>query len=451
MLILDTLDLPAIDEGPVEQAHRIRSNVANCAHWRSRLAALRSAGDLSPFLEQCRIAIPAYRQVSMSSMAVWNSTPWADRRQHSRCPSLFRSNVSGDDGYPVHTSGTTGAPMEIVLDEASYFQACEGYTNEFRIWEASEGPLFEPGAPAILMVTNKSHRSRIVFPMVSARGSIFRRLVVGRSVDEDRGLLREIASFDSAILYSKASYLRDLMALERRTGAERSALTPRLIAHHGEPLFADDRRQLTAWFGCPVFETYASKEGGMIAMECPRHRGLHVCRDAVRLEVLRPDGHIADEGFGELVVTNGLNWMTAFVRYRTGDWGTVVAGPCVCGYVGTTIADMRGREAVAFSDARGGDVDPRVLEPALGALPVIRYQVRQDVTARCTFTYISVTELDRASITLIVDAITDRLGDVGVTVVRVPWLLARGGKDRRFIVDRPRSIEPLVSPVAPND
>src|SRR6266550_6678277 len=85
-----------------------------------------------------------------------------------------------------------------------------------------------------------------------------------------------------------------------------------------ERLLERQRQLFEGAFGGEVFNLYGSREHGMVAFECARHRGFHVDAGSVIVEIVR-DGRPALPGeAGDLVVTDLLNSAMPLIRYVTG-------------------------------------------------------------------------------------------------------------------------------------
>jgi len=105
------------------------------------------------------------------------------------------------------------------------------------------------------------------------------------------------------------------------------------------PLTPSGRRILERAFGCGVFDLYQSADGGISAIECQQHRGLHVAEERCLLE--------APQGPGEheltAVVTDLFNYAMPFIRYENGDELAVTNELCPCGRESLLICRVRGK------------------------------------------------------------------------------------------------------------
>ena len=94
--------------------------------------------------------------------------------------------------------------------------------------------------------------------------------------------------------------------------------------------------RLQALFGCPVYEHYGMTEMGLGgAVSCQALAGYHIRENDLYLEVIDPQtGQVLPDGvFGEVVFTTLTRTAMPLLRYRTGDWGRILAEPCPCGSV----------------------------------------------------------------------------------------------------------------------
>jgi len=148
---------------------------------------------------------------------------------------------------------------------------------------------------------------------------------------------------------------------------------PKLIACTSEMLLPHMRAVIADAFECPIANEYGSRDGGMIAHECPEGH-LHLFSDHVVVEVDQPD---SDE-IGDLLITNLDGFGMPFLRYRIGDRGALTDAPCTCGLPLPRLRELQGR-ANDFLIGRGGRmIHSSAANYVLREIPALRqYQVRQ--------------------------------------------------------------------------
>ena len=77
-----------------------------------------------------------------------------------------------------------------------------------------------------------------------------------------------------------------------------------------------------------------AETGYGVAVECARHEGMHIREADLLMEVVDGEGKGLDDGeWGEIVVTTLTRRALPLIRYRTGDEGRILPGPCPCGSV----------------------------------------------------------------------------------------------------------------------
>jgi phenylacetate-CoA ligase len=110
-----------------------------------------------------------------------------------------------------------------------------------------------------------------------------------------------------------------------------------------------------------------------VAAECIEARdGLHVHEDHFLVEVVDPEsGTVLPEGEeGELVFTTLAKEAMPFLRYRTGDIGSLTFESCRCGRTTARIRGLRGRRDDMII-VRGVNVYPSNVEHALLSVPEV--------------------------------------------------------------------------------
>ncbi|WP_282206079.1 phenylacetate--CoA ligase family protein [Kitasatospora fiedleri] len=310
----------------------------------------------SEFLAYARRCVPFYRELGADA-----DFPLVGRAEHQAEGGRFRPEGAGEPEHRISSSGTTGQPLEVALDESAWYAVNHRFFAQIREIAGLPGELFSRGAPAVLFVSNKPGRPTFVRPLPALNDGLYLRLQLP---DAGASVPAVLARFPAPVLYGKPTYLLDLRTELLRQGMARAPWRPRLLLTSGEPLHPDDRARLTGYFGAPLVDALASTEGGLIAATAPDERVYRVLGENVRLEVLDAAGRLAPSGAGELVLTNLVNRSTVFVRYRTGDFAELETAAD-----GTQrLLRLRGREpeTVPF---RTGELPADEVTRAVGSVP----------------------------------------------------------------------------------
>ncbi len=264
--------------------------------------------------------------------------------------------------------------------------------------------------------------------------ALLRQLVLERSREEDEDVVRLLRARNIPLLYGKPSTLLLLADVDAcLAGNER--IRPFAILVSGEALYADQRRELENRFDSTVYNAYVATEGGLIAMECSRHCGLHLRDEFVYAEVVGEDGAIRQEGSGDIVIATLFNRGHLFVRYRLGDWVEISRVECACGFTGRTITTLRAREANRFV-LPCGEIAAKTFERFLASLPLREFQVDQIGEERPTLKWVA-RDPSVSGVLHVQHAIERWLRDNGwlqwIEAVPMDAVTPRGGKHRRFV------------------
>ena len=123
-----------------------------------------------------------------------------------------------------------------------------------------------------------------------------------------------------------------------------SVPSPEGVFTTAEKLFPHMRETIGDVFACDVYDNYGLNDGGISAYECPEHAGLHIDTERSIMEVVDGDGLAVDSGEGQILATSLHNYAMPFIRYSTGDIGTLLDSQCVCGRGSLLLGDVVGRE-----------------------------------------------------------------------------------------------------------
>ncbi|WP_090105458.1 phenylacetate--CoA ligase family protein [Lentzea jiangxiensis] len=125
----------------------------------------------------------------------------------------------------------------------------------------------------------------------------------------------------------------------------------RAVVTHSEQSSQAFRDELAAFFGCPVYDEYATEELGRLALQC--HLGTyHLVEAQSHCEILDQDtgDAVAPGEPGEIVGTNLINITMPMIRYRQNDIAAIGNIACRCGAPrGRTLDQLLGRRNSFFT------------------------------------------------------------------------------------------------------
>jgi len=250
------------------------------------------------------------------------------------------------------TGGTTGAPVEILVDPASNLFQLADHLRCGR-WIG-----LEPGDRHVLVWGVPTARSGYT----SARGRV-RALARGRLVVPMGSLERRSPAAWRRLLAAwrpryLAGFPTGLDRLARHLDAAGLALPVAASVAWAEQVFEHQREAVRRAFRVDLHDRYGCNEFTTVAHTCRCH-GLHLLADRLVVEVLRGGRPAAPGEPGELVVTDLRSFGMPLIRYRTGDLARAGSGPCRCGLGLPLLGSLEGRVQDAMRDREGGLILPR--------------------------------------------------------------------------------------------
>jgi phenylacetate-CoA ligase len=257
------------------------------------------------------------------------------------------------------TSGSTGEPLTV------YASPIEAFFRKLTLL-ASFGratPLRFPLTIADVGTYTRGYDFVQALRLVRVK-RIYRSLPIVEQV-------RDLGRAAPDLVEGRPSSLVDVACEARTLGV--SLPRPRVVICFGEMLHRSDREWLEKAFRCRVADYYNCEEVGNVAWECPEHPGqMHVNGDTTLLEIVDDDGRPLPPGeSGRVLLTNLSNWTMPFIRYAIQDRATNLGeGRCDCGFAGTSVRLLEGRDDDFFLLPDGRRVSPRTVDTAItGVLP----------------------------------------------------------------------------------
>jgi len=307
---------------------------------------------------------------------------------------LWSSAGTADGWRTVRTSGTTGTPLEVVLDETA--QHAERATLNRLVTDV----LGTTARTVFHLVLHASARTRTsVFPDPPATRLVKWNLSRAWALP-DATFVRCLQELDGQVVTAMPSVMA---ALADRVGE--SAVRPALVVLSGETVTSWVRDVVARTFGCPVVTMYAIAEFGIVGLGCAN--GYHASEDVV-LDIVDDTGTPAAEG--EVIVTSLTNRAMPLLRYVTGDRARWDAEPCECGASRRfRLLDTRSVRVVA---AAGTPHPLTSLEIAklTANLDVEKVAVHQDATGSVVVHYQADPPPDTSTLSMVAASVRAALG-----------------------------------------
>jgi phenylacetate-CoA ligase len=291
--------------------------------------------DASPFYREFYAGISAG---DIKTPGDFEKLPFSDKDDLRQAYPLGLQSVPDEEVVRIHSSsGTTGAPVIIpytrqdVDDWATMFARCyslAGVTNRdivqitpgYGLWTAGIG--FQAGCEklgAMAVPTGPGNTDKQFQMMIDLK---------------------------STVLCSTSSYALLIAEEAQRRGIKENLHLKRGIIgseRWGELM----KKRIEEDLGIELFDIYGLTEiyGPGIAIDCPRHEGLHFFDDYLYFEIIDSEtGRVLPDGeWGELAVTTLKKQAAPLVRYRTHDITRIIPEKCSCGSPYPMIDRIMGR------------------------------------------------------------------------------------------------------------
>lgn len=157
--------------------------------------------------------------------------------------------------------------------------------------------------------------------------------------------------------------------------------SPKAIWVTSAPITAVQQSHIETAFHAPVYDQYGCCEVYWLAAECSRRRGLHMFHDARRIEFLGENGCSQPVGeYGEIAVTDLMNYHFPLIRYLNGDRGRALTHTCDCGCHLPLMDKVKGRVSDTFKLPSGLYINGEFLTTLFDHQPdaVRQFQVHQN-------------------------------------------------------------------------
>ena len=232
------------------------------------------------------------------------------------------------------TSGSTGVPLKIVLDErgAQFKTGCTLRADQWSGWRLGQRIAKVWGNPEY---RHFGLRGRLTNALVDRAVYLD---TIGLTSGRIGAFAAKLRRHKPGMIFGHAHSLYLLACALKKSKID--DIRPNGIVSTAMPLHDWQRVVIEEVFGVPATNRYGCEEVSLIACQCERHAGLHVAAESVYTEV---DGK--PTGTGKLLVTDLSNAAMPLIRYEIGDVVTLSDAPCPCGRGLPVIEKVEGRDA----------------------------------------------------------------------------------------------------------
>ncbi|MCZ4313786.1 phenylacetate--CoA ligase family protein [Comamonadaceae bacterium G21597-S1] len=248
-----------------------------------------------------------------------------------------------------------------------------------------------------------------------------------------------IATIRSArppMLFGYPSALSLIARHAREQGIRMSDLGIKVAFVTSERLYDEQREIIGSVFGCTVANGYGGRDAGFIAHQCPSG-GMHITADDLLVEIVNEAGEVQPVGSaGEIVVTHLATNEFPFIRYRTGDIGTLDTAACACGRSLPLLKEIQGRSTDFVIAADGTVMHGLALIYILRDLSGVKsFKVIQESRERTRVLLVTDASFHRDSVDVVVRGFQGRLGSgVQIDVDLVDEIPAEKSGKFRYVI-----------------
>jgi len=389
---------------------------------------LKSRSNPSGFIQDfyCQVIgdTPVYRDYPPDFF----KAPSLTREDLRRAPWDFvRDSAPLDNILCYATSGTTGAPLDVIFDPL----CASSWLPQVELMLERDGIFLDrgPGKTAIALICSQLETLTYASASSYLDGAGFIKINLEPCQWKDPldpgEYLREL---NPSVLTGDPLAFTALMESS-------IPLRPRAMISSAMTLSSRLAQKLEEHFHCPLYDVYSMTECRNIAFS--RLGVMEKMRSDLYLEVLHPheDRALAEGEWGELTVSGGNNPYLPLIRYRTGDFcrlreedGTMF------------LEDFQGRSPVRFSLPGGGWINTVDFSRALAPLGLPVYQIQQkkdfSLLIRCPDSWTGDKEVLSS-----IQAVLRSHGAPEVPILTgKPLSLTRGNKVITFLTERTESL-----------
>lgn len=285
-----------------------------------------------PYYKNHHGAIPL--DMGIEELSTWPFLTKSLIRQHQA--SLIRSDKPTLQNRS--TGGSTGEPLQFLLGKKRISVDVAQKWRATRWWGVDIGD-------KELVVWASAIESKSQSLLKRFRDYCFRsEFHSAQFLDEAKAVacLKRIQQFKPKMLFGYPSLLTYLA----QTAQHHSLTMPdtlQVAFVTSEMLEPFQRQIIEQTFDCRVANGYGGRESGFIAHECPSGQ-MHLSYEDIVVEIIDSNGVVLPQNsVGEIVVTHLATREFPFVRYRTGDIGSISYEPCVCGRGLPVLKNLQGR------------------------------------------------------------------------------------------------------------
>ena len=411
------------------------------SQWLDREQILaKQAQRLSDFIQQTYRNVPYYQTLldqqgvdptSIQSVADLHAIPFLDKAAIKQHFDQLKSSNAGPVSQ-FNTGGSSGTPLIFLLGNERVSHDVAEKWRATRWWDVDIGDkeIVAWGSPIEL---NSQDKVKLL------RDKLFRSLLIPAFDLNDQkiaGFIDTIRQYKPAMLFGYPSVYELIAKYAKQHQLDMTDLGIKVVFVTSERLYPHQREIIEQVFGCQVANGYGGRDAGFIAHQCPAG-GMHISAEDIVVEIVDPQGKSLPTGqSGEIVVTHLATSDFPFIRYRTGDIGTLSDKSCACGRGLPLLEEIQGRTTDFIVAADGTMMHGLALIYILREINQVgEFKIVQQSLQQTDVQVVPNDQLDEAVKQQIIDSFKARLGQqVAINLEIVDQIKSEKSGKFRYVI-----------------
>lgn len=327
-------------------------------------------------------------------------TTKSEIREGFRRGNIFRKGLDLSKCKLAKTSGSSGDPMTIIYDEKA-----EDFQKAVAVRSFMEAGGHFGDKWVMVTSPQRAAAKKRWFQQFGLLSPIY--LSLFDSADTHVSMLQKIKP-DVIEGYSSSIFLMAKAIQEKGV----SDIKPRVVIGTAEVLSDEVREFINSTFGLKMFDQFGGVEVGRSAWECEEHNGYHMDVDALAMEFVKNNEHVAPGERGRLLYTNLYNYAMPLIRYDVGDVCVPSDELCPCGRGLPLIKHIEGRVDDFVTTSSGRVFSPIIWTIIMRAIPgIAKYKIVQKTKRDITVQLVKDSNFSSTTVKQVEEGITKALGD----------------------------------------
>jgi phenylacetate-CoA ligase len=323
----------------LEVAERMNSEELRQLNWERRIQLVRHCAENVPYYKRLFSDID-FAPEDLKSEEDFQRLPILEKSDlRDFCDDFITLTRSKENLNTATTGGTTGQPLKIYRDPGVHLSSMS--------WRMLKWWGMSPSDNSAYLYRKIPTGLRKLLMDIALFPTKRRYIAAADMTEENLGeFLQDIVATRPKYLVGYVGAIEEFARYLENEGKTLNGLGG--VWSTSAPMTEAMRRRYESAFQCPVYTQYGSCEFYWIAAECKQKSGMHIGSDIRHVEIVEGDRCVPIEEFGDVVVTDLIDYAFPLLRYRIGDRGRLLSKQCSCGRPFPLMDYVRGRVSDAI-------------------------------------------------------------------------------------------------------